>query len=61
MDMTDVILKKLPDYYLSRVMNVSDNDSLPHLHQALEIYFLIDGHCNYIVGESAAYDHRCQQ
>ncbi len=48
--MADVIVKKLPDYYLSRVINVSDNDSLPHLHQAFEIYFLIDGHCNYIVG-----------
>ena len=48
--MADVLVKKLPDYYFSRVKDVSDKDSMPHLHQAFEIYFLLDGQCNYLVG-----------
>lgn len=47
--MADVLLKKLPDYYFSKVKDVSEKDSLPHIHQALEIYYLMDGQCNYLV------------
>ncbi|MBQ7954522.1 MAG: helix-turn-helix transcriptional regulator [Lachnospiraceae bacterium] len=44
------IPKYIPNYYYSKVVDIVDNESARHHHQALEIYYMKEGICNYFVG-----------
>ncbi len=48
--MSEAIKRTMPDYYFSKVVDEVSNESLPHYHQALEIYFMKKGECNYLIG-----------
>lgn len=41
----------IPDYYYSKVTNITDYESTHHYHHAFEIYYMKDGMCNYFIGE----------
>lgn len=43
----------LPDYYYSKVVDIVDHESTKHSHESLEIYYMKEGVCNYIIGNSS--------
>lgn len=44
------IAKYIPNYYYSKVVDIIDHESTHHYHHAFEIYYLLDGECNYFIG-----------
>lgn len=38
------------DFYHSKVVNIIDHESTQHYHHAFEIYYMINGECNYFIG-----------
>ncbi|MBP3400061.1 MAG: helix-turn-helix transcriptional regulator [Erysipelotrichaceae bacterium] len=48
--MTDTMSKNALDFYYSKVSGITNNESAPHFHHALEIYYLQEGVCSYFMG-----------
>ncbi len=44
------IAKYIPNYYYSKVVDIIDHESTHHYHHAFEIYYMLDGECNYFIG-----------
>ncbi len=44
------IVKYIPNYYYSKVVDIVDHEATRHHHQAFEIYYMKEGVCNYSIG-----------
>lgn len=49
--MNETIQRYIPDYYYSKVVDIVGHESMRHVHDAFEIYYMKEGHCTYYIGE----------
>ena len=47
------IAKYLSNYYYNKVVDIVNNESTHHYHQAFEIYYMKSGICNYFIGNQS--------
>ena len=48
--MSEKILFSGNDFYFDQVENVVGNSNKTHYHNRIEVYFMLDGVCNYFIG-----------